>query len=156
MSLLESMQTDPVSSLSLRSAIRCQPGDTVRTAILRMREGKLGCAVIVDDDDRPLGIFNEAILRRQLMNSPDVIEQQIEAQMVSRFPWVKTTDSVETVLDAMETNNTRFLVVVGDDDKVVGVTGQKSLMEYVAECFPSEVMVQRIGGKGFPEHREGA
>lgn len=156
MSLLKNMQTNPVSSLSLRPVIRCQIGDTVRTAILRMREGKLGCVVIVDDDDRPQGIFTEAMLRRQLVVNPGFVDKGLGGQMAAAFPWVRTSDSVETVLDAMETKNTRFLVVVDDDGKAVGLTGQKSLMEYVAEYFPGEVMVQRIGGKGFPDQREGA
>lgn len=156
MSLLKNMQTNPVSSLSLRPVIRCQLSDTVRTAILRMREGKLGCVVVVDDDDRPQGIFTEAMLRRQLVVNPGVVDKGLEGQMAAAFPWVRTSDSVETVLDAMESKNTRFLVVVDDDDKTVGLTGQKGLMEYVAEYFPGEVMVQRIGGKGFPDQREGA
>ncbi|MHC4878120.1 MAG: CBS domain-containing protein [Planctomycetota bacterium] len=156
MSLLKSMQNDQVSSLTIRPAIRCSPGETVRDAILKMREAKLGCVTVVDEDDRPLGLFTEAMLRRQLVETPEIVEQSIDAHMATAFPGVSLSDSVETVLEAMELKNTRFLMVTDDEGKVVGVTGQKGLMEYVAEYFPGEVMVQRIGGKGFTDEREGA
>ena len=45
---------------------------------------------------------------------------------------------------------------VNDADVVVGLTGQKGLMEYIADLFPQEVHVQRVGTKPFPATREGA
>ena len=45
---------------------------------------------------------------------------------------------------------------VDDQGKLVGLTGQKGLMEYVAEHFPGEVMVQRVGEKPYTQSREGA
>lgn len=155
MSLLESMQSGSVTNLTIRPPILCSRAVSVRDTIVKMREGRLGCAIIVDDDARPLGIFTEAMLRQLLVSSVSV-EDGIEGHMSTNFPWVKATDSVETVLDALETNNTRFLVVVDDHGTVVGLTGQKGLMEYIAELFPGEVMVQRVGGKGFSDQREGA
>jgi hypothetical protein len=45
--------------------------------------------------------------------------------------------------------------VVDEEGKVTALAGQKSLMEYVAEHFPGQVMVQRIGCPPCSE-REGA
>ena len=71
-------------------------------------------------------------------------------------PQVSTSDSISRVLDAMEQSKTRFVVVVDGDGKVGGLTGQKGLMEYIAEYYPGEVMVQRVGTKPFSVKREGA
>ena len=121
-----------------------------------MRHGKLGCVVITDDDHKPVGIFTEAMLRQLLAKGQLVLDQPLVDHMATTFPWVNESDPVEFVIDAMEMKNVRFVVVVCEDGTVAGLTGQKGLMEYVAEHFPGEVMVQRVGGKPFPGTREGA
>jgi hypothetical protein len=56
----------------------------------------------------------------------------------------------------MQTKNLRFVVVTDEDGKAIALTGQKGLMEYVAEHFPQQVMVQRVGVKPYSSQREGA
>lgn len=156
MGLMEQLGTDKVRSMNLRKPIVLKPDATVRTAILAMREGRLGCAVVVDEDHKPLGMFTEGQLREELPVNPGMVDRPVEHYMADRFPWVNEEDSVETVLDAMQVNNTRFVCVVDNDGRLVGLTGQKGLMEYVAETFPRQVMVQRVGGTPYPADREGA
>ena len=50
MGLLENMRNEPVSQLSLREPATAPPDATIRQAIERMREKKLGCVIVVDDD----------------------------------------------------------------------------------------------------------
>lgn len=156
MGLYESMRSDPVSDLALRPALCCDMQETVRGSIEKMRATGLGCITIVDEADRPKGVLTEAMLRHMLTESRDCLDQPIVDHMATAFPWVRLSDPVETVLDGMEMRNIRFVIVLGDDGRVAGTTGQKGLMEYVAEYFPGEVMVQRIGSKGHPNTREGA
>ena len=153
---MEQLGTDKVRSMNLRKPIVVKPDATVRTAVLAMREGQLGCAVVVDEDHKPLGMFTEGQLREELPVNPGMVDRPVEDFMADRFPWVNEEDSVETVLDAMQVNNTRFVCVVDKDGRLVGLTGQKGLMEYVAETFPRQVMVQRVGGTPYPADREGA
>ena len=75
--------------------------------------------------------------------------------MAKQWPWVQTSDPIVDVLEAMLTKNVRFLCVVDEEGRVVGLTGQKGLMEYVAEHFPGQVMVQRVGCAPYL-NREGA
>ena len=76
--------------------------------------------------------------------------------MAERVPWVKLSDPISDVMEAMQLKNTRILCVVDDKDRVVGLTGQRGLMEYVAEHFPGQVMVQRVGQTPYLADREGA
>lgn len=156
MGLHANMSTEPVVRLKLRPALRVRPTTTLREAIGVMRAGRLGCAIVVDDNDRPVGIFTEAMLRALMANSAPPLSDPVSSHMAKSFAWVKESDPIETVLDGMETKNIRFVVVVNQSGKVVGLTGQKGLMEYVADHFPGEVMVQRIGTEPYPAHREGA
>jgi len=156
MELLEGLKTETVDKLTLRTPVTVDPSATVREAVQKMRAGKLGCAIVAGKDQKPVGIFTEAMLRHLLVSSPADLDSKVESAMAETYPWVNTTDTIELVLDAMENKNTRFVAVVDADGKVVGLTGQKGLMEYIAEYFPGEVMVQRIGSKPYPSSREGA
>ncbi|REJ72230.1 MAG: CBS domain-containing protein [Planctomycetota bacterium] len=156
MGLIEQLGADKVRSMNLREPVVVPRDATVRDAILAMREGDLGCAIVVDDAHKPVGMFTEGQLREELPFSPDMVNRPVARYMADRFPWVNEDDAVEVVLDAMRVNNTRFVCVVDADGKLVGLTGQKGLMEYIAETFPRQVMVQRVGGTPYPEDREGA
>lgn len=156
MGLRENTQTEPVKTLNLREPILVEKSATIRQCIEKMREGELGCVVVVDSAQKPVGLFTEAILRHVLLESPAVVEETVETQMADSFPWCRLTDPIDTVLEAMELKNHRFVVVVDESERVAGLAGQKGLMEYAAEHFPQEVMVQRVGTKPFPEQREGA
>lgn len=156
MGLRENMQSEPLSTLALREPVTAPADATIREAIEQMRSKKLGCVVIVDDAGKPTGMFTESMLTQLLTRDPTDVEQRVADHMAQRWPQVKLTDPIEDVLDALHLKNVRFLCVVDDEGRLVGLTGQKGLMEYVADHFPGQVMVQRIGGTPFPDKREGA
>ena len=156
MGLIENLKSDDVASMHLRSPVVVPCGSTVRETIEAMRVGRLGCAIVVDESGKPVGMFTESQLRELLPCTPGLLDDVVDLHMARRFPSVTTRDVVEIVLDAMQTNNTRFVCVQDSEGRLAGLTGQKGLMEYVAEHFPREVMVQRVGGAAYPKKREGA
>lgn len=156
MGLHQNMQTEPVSKLHLREPLLVGLDATVREAVEGMRKKQLGCVYVVDDDQRPVGTFNESLLTRLLVTNPQAIDDPIRRHMMDYWCCVKATDPIINVLTAMESQNVRFICVLDDQGRVVGLTGQKGLMEYVAEHFPGQVMVQRIGCPPYTKEREGA
>jgi len=144
MGLQEKLQVEPVTNLNIRTPIAVTPTTTVRKAITKMRDGGLGCAIVVGTDKKPAGVFTEAMLRHLLLRSPRFANQPIGEHMATTFAWVKETDPVGRVVDAMDAKNIRFVVVVDEDGKLAGLTGQKGIMEYVAEQFHREVVAHRI------------
>jgi hypothetical protein len=69
---------------------------------------------------------------------------------------VKQSDPIVNVLLAMQAQNVRFVCVLDDEGRAVALTGQKGLMEYIADHFPGQIMVQRIGCAPYIQQREGA
>lgn len=145
MGLKQDMVEEPVSRLTLREPVLCAPKDTVRVVIERMRRSQLGCVILVDKDRKPVGMFTESMLTQLLANGASVLDDPIVQHSAQQWPWVRQTDPVFDVLEAMQAKNVRFICVVDDDGRVVGLTGQKGLMEYIAEHYPEQVMVQRVG-----------
>lgn len=156
MSLKESLSNEPVRRMNLRTPVLVNETTTVRGAVSAMRAAQLGCAIVTDGEGRPAGMLTEAILREKLSRGREFLDEPVLEHAARKFPWVSLDDRVELVLDAMRNNNTRFICVVDDEQKVAGLTGQKGLMEFIAECFPRQVVVQRVGGDQYARQREGA
>lgn len=156
MGLHENIRNEPVSTLALREPVIVAPDATIRKAIEQMRNRKLGCAIVVDPAGKPAGMLTESMLTQLLAQDHGAVESRVGDHMAERLPRVRLTDPIEDVLDALHMKNIRFLCVVDEEDRLVGLTGQKGLMEYVADHFPGGVMAQRIGGAPFSDKREGA
>lgn len=156
MGLQENLHQDTVEMLEVREAITVTPASSVRDAVTQMRERDLGCVIVVDADRKPVGIFTESMLTVMLAGDPQQLDEPLQKHMAQQVPWVRNSDPVADVLEAMQLKNIRLLCVVGDDDRVIGLTGQRGLMEYIAEHFPGDVTVQRIGMPPYLADREGA
>jgi CBS domain-containing protein len=156
MGLKENLRNEPVSRLALREPVVAGAASSVREGILQMRQRQLGCVIIVDDDRRPVGIFTEGMLRAMLVENPAAVEEPLGDHMNRKARWVRSTDPVMKVLEAMQHEKTRFVGVIDEEGRLVGLTGQKGLMEYVAEHFPQQVIVQRVGVPPYRAEREGA
>ena len=156
MGLQENFRNERVDQLTIRDPVTVGADASVRDAVTLMQKKNLGCAIVIDGNRKPIGIFTESMLTEMLSHDADGINDSIKKHMAERFPWVKTTDPIADVLEAMQINNTRLLCVVDEKGRVAGLTGQRGLMEYVAEHFPGEVMVQRIGQPSYLSDREGA
>lgn len=156
MGLKESLQTVRVEQLNIRPPVTISAGKTVRDAVGAMRSAGLGCVIVTDADGKAAGMFTEAMLRYDLTNSAEILEASVESQMVSRLPWVLPTDSAQMILEAMDEHNIRFIAVLDEQRNVLGITGQKTLMEFIAESFPREIMTQDPTGATVSIQREGA
>lgn len=156
MGLFENMNQETVSNLNLREPVLVKPGDRVRDVVQAMRDGDLGCAILVDADNQPVGMFTECMLTQIVATNPNALDEPVRQHAAEQWPQVSLSDPISAVLDALEIKNIRFLSVVDQSGRIAGLTGQKSLMEYVADHFPGQVMVQRVGQKPSMVTREGA
>lgn len=156
MGLQENMRHEPVSRLHLREPVFAKPEETVRDAVLRMRARQLGCVYVLDDEGQAIGMFSESMLNRLLVTNPRALDDPLRRHMSEYWCCVKVTDPIVKILTAMQARNVRFVCVQDSEGRVVGLSGQKGLMEYVADHFPKQVMVQRIGCAPYTQNREGA
>ena len=154
--LRELLEGETVGDLPLREAITVKSGTIVRAAVARMRALDLGCAIILDGRLAPVGIFTERSLLDVLVQNASLDESAVGDFADYRCIVVKSSDPASRVWDAVEREGHRFICVTDDAGKVIGLTGQRGLAEYISEYFPGQVMVQRIGGKPWMQQREGA
>ncbi len=156
MGLSSHLQQTLVKDTNTRPPVSVPDSATVREAVEVMRSAGLGCVVVVDSDQKAIGMFTEGILRHGLNDSSAILDDNIQKQMVERLPWVSPTEPMNVVLEAMEDNNIRFLAVLDEDHRVMGITGQKTLMEFVADTFPREILTQDPTSATISKQKEGA
>ncbi|MCC5830549.1 MAG: CBS domain-containing protein [Phycisphaeraceae bacterium] len=157
MGLRQDIRNETVAGLSLRPVIRVLATSSVRQAAAKMREAGLGLVVVVDEYDKPLGRFSERDLIRLLAKSTAAIDDPVSRYMTPTEYCVKINDPIQQVFSRMEVYGRRFVCVSNEEGtRMVGLTGQKGLMEYVADHFPRQVKVQELEPKLYMEDREGA
>ncbi len=157
MGLVQNIQSELAEDLPLREAALLGEESTVGSAIELMRAKEIGCAFVVDDAGRPLGMFTERKLIELLAQGyKDLDELPLYEHLEDAWFSANQKDPLFSVIDTIQRRGARFVCVTDEEGRVVAVTGQKGLAEYVADHFPQQVMVQRIGGKLGIETREGA
>jgi CBS domain-containing protein len=125
MGLSSQLQQTLVKDTNIRPPVTIADSATVRDAVEVMRSAGLGCVVVIDADEKAVGMFTEGILRHGLNDASTLLDDNIQTHMVERLPWVSPTESMSVVLEAMEDNNIRFLAILDEDHRVIGITGQK-------------------------------
>ena len=93
---------------------------SLRDALLEMSAKGLGMTAIVDENDRILGIFTDGDLRRTLDAGADIRETPISEVMHTNCKTVSQDLLAAEALHMLEENKITGLLVVNDDDALVG------------------------------------
>jgi arabinose-5-phosphate isomerase len=97
-------------------------------ALLEMTQKGLGVTTIVDEEENILGIFTDGDLRRALDSSIDINTCHVKDIMTKNGKNIKANDLAASALALMETHRINALVVVNEQDKLVGVINMHDLL----------------------------
>ncbi len=112
------MRSPPVTAL---------PSDTVRSIIQKMITFDIG-AVIVADDDKPIGVITERdILECELTISEDTYQTIVREIMSSPIIFVDHDTSLTDTLKLMRDKHIRRLVV-SQEDKIMGIVTERRIL----------------------------
>jgi len=100
---------------------RVKLGTTVQDTLIVMSQGRLGTAVIVNDDGTMAGIFTDGDLRRLIERGGDIFQFDI-ADVMTKNPRTISPDAIlDEVLAICERHQITALVALDDDKKPVGI-----------------------------------
>lgn len=107
----------------MRTGNRCATvctGKPVREALIAMTVARAGCVAIVEEDNTLAGIMTDGDLRRHLIETPNLVEQPVEAIM-TRNPITLSKDMLALeILNIYEKHNIDDLIVVDPQNRVIG------------------------------------
>jgi signal-transduction protein with cAMP-binding, CBS, and nucleotidyltransferase domain len=98
------------------------PGDHADAAACRMRDAGVGTLVVVDANDRPLGIVTDRDLAiRCVADCRDPSRTTLGELMSNPVAWIHAGATVGGALDEMTRLGVRRLAVIDDRERLIGV-----------------------------------
>ena len=111
--------------LALQQPVTCSAATPLRDAVRRMHEQHVGSIVIVDEDERPAGIFTLRDLRRVVADG-ESLEQPISALMTQRpFHLPPEASAFDAALAMTERHIAHVCLV--EHERLVGVVSERDL-----------------------------
>ena len=133
----QQMIREPVWRLNPRPPITLPPTATLRDAIQRMRECRIGCVLIVERDVL-VGILTE----RDLLLKLDAtgLDEPVRALMTPDPESLAPEDPIVYALNKMSVGGFRHVPLVDPQGCPVGVVSVKDIVDYIVDFFASEVL----------------
>lgn len=124
-----------ISSLCERDIVSVPASASVRQAAVAMRDQHVGALAVTDPyaPGRVIGIVTDRDLVLDLLASGRPVEgQAIGAICRTELAGVPAAASVHDAVQAMQRSGVRRLLVMGEDDAVIGLVSVDDLLEAVA------------------------
>ena len=130
-----STATTTVGQLMTKKLETINPSSTAQEAAKKMRDKKVSSLVVtIPLEDKPIGILTERDLVRQVctkdVSSNTVVVHEI---MSSPLATIDANSPVEVAADIMIQDKVRHLIVMEDENKVLGIITSSDFMDYLEE-----------------------
>ncbi len=107
--------------------VKVHTNTSIKNTILAMTEAKSGSAIITDVEGKLIGIFTDGDFRRYSNSDPDILTKHVEKYMTKNPVSVKSSDMAVTVLNIIEKRHVDDIIVIDDNNKVVGIVDSQDL-----------------------------
>jgi len=137
-------------AICVRSVHVASPGESVRAVARRMAEGDVGTVVVLGERDRPVGILTDRdLVLRCISQERDPDTTEVAEVMTAPVTYVYESTPIESALARMAGARARRLVVVNDDERLVGILALDDVLELLTEELGSvgKLLRQRFDAK---------
>lgn len=105
-----------------------RPDTTIRAALVEMSRGGIGVTAVTDAEGHVLGIYTDGDLRRTLDRNIDIHATPVGAAMSGRPATMHAAQLAAEAAELMERNKVGALLVVDDDQRLVGAFNMRILL----------------------------
>ncbi len=110
-----------------KDIVLAKPEDTVKTTLVRMTAARCGSAIIVDEQEKLLGIFTDGDFRRRVEDDLSILTRPMAEVMTKNPVTVQKEALAVEVLKIVEKRKIDDLVVVDETGKVEGLVDIQDL-----------------------------
>jgi len=112
------------------------PGETVCQAAQRMQQRAVGTLLVLDDEERPMGIVTDRdLVVRALAHNLDGVETRVDLVMTTPVVVVGENVPIEAALERMRAGGFRRMPVVDAEGRLVGLAALDDILGLLAEEF---------------------
>lgn len=125
-----------VGRICQRDVDTVRPDETVLTAAERMRQRTVGCLVVVEKGDLPVGILTDRDLMLRIVAEDRDAGTTTVSEAMTKFPDLAQEDlPIETALGLMRRRCCRRLPVIDNTGKLSGLVTLDDILMLLAEEF---------------------
>jgi len=133
------LEQERLEHLPLKPAVTVAPGHALSEVVLRMKEGRTGCATVVEDG-KVLGVFTERDFIRKVLPDEGNLSKPVRDFMTPSPHVLKPSDSVAQAIEIINRHGHRSIPVVDDQNGFLGLISVRTVINFLAEHFPAEVL----------------
>lgn len=128
---------DRIEILKPRPPVCFPPESPIGEVLRRMIAERVGCAAIVDDQQRLLGIFTERDALLRLNVEVDRLRHKpVSSVMTSNPTTLRARDKIAFALHRMNVGGFRHVPIIDDNSRLVGVISIRGILAYLTEQSP--------------------
>jgi len=101
------------------------------TACRIMKDNRIGCVIVVDESNNPVGIITERDLIYNLSSTDTNLQIPVNEIMSKPIVTVQETQSLIDALNTMQKNNFRRLPITNKEGKLVGIVTDKDIFKII-------------------------
>jgi CBS domain-containing protein len=125
---------DRIETLKPRPPVCFPPEAPIGEVLRRMIGERVGCAAIVDDQQRLLGIFTERDALLRLNVAIDRLrDKPVSSAMTENPTTLRPRDKIAFALHRMNVGGFRHIPLVDENDRLVGVISIRGILAYLTE-----------------------
>jgi CBS domain-containing protein len=131
-----SLMEEPVACLQPLRPLTLEPHTHLDEAVRFMRDHGIGCVLVTDAAGKLTGILTERdLLQKVAGKGCDLARMQVADCMTAAPEWSKPGYPLGYALQRMIVSDIRYLPLVDDDGKPVGVVSSRDVIAYMANRF---------------------
>lgn len=131
--LVRSVMEDNLSHLDQMETLTVRPEDPALEVARRMRDAQTGCALVLEDEGKLVGIFTEHDVLNKLVSVEGEAQGVSVNELMSGNPEaLRESDSVAAALNKMALGRYRHVPIARDDGSY-SVASIKSVLKYIAQ-----------------------
>ncbi|NUM81993.1 CBS domain-containing protein [bacterium] len=130
----------PLSLLEPPDPVCVESGSSLKQAIDKLVENKVGC-VLITKSKKLIGMITERhILQTIAHRALDLDREKIDDHMVTQPKVLKMSDPILDALRFFITENIRHIPIVNDRHEPVGYTSVRGMINYIVSFFTEDVI----------------
>lgn len=138
---IPALAAEPLRVLSRRPPVTVAPGTSLADCLREIQDTGTGNSVfVVESDGRLVGVLTERDVFAQLVGGEVDLDQPVERLMTLDPRTLDLDQTIQDVIDLMQTGRYRNVPIVDPDRLLVGVVRQADIIRYLAESFPEELL----------------
>lgn len=144
-----------LSELTVYPGLRVSP-DTLVEEVVEAMNARRESAVLVVESERLLGIFTERDVLTRVLPRIDALFDPVR-EFMTASPYTLSSDTLlSCALRTLTQGHFHHLPVVDAMDRPLGLVSLQTILSFLVDTFPSEILNAPVDRESFPPDLEGA